>query len=77
MEHEIIGARDGRAWLQMKCGRKAEDGTVVNCQVPLRQGDPRAPTWGWDGKEQGATVSPSVSCNVCGFHKTLVKGAWQ
>lgn len=69
MKFEITGVHDSgkvkRAFLALECGR--------DCKIPLRHGVANATVWGWDGKE---TVSPSVNCSVCGFHKTLVNGVW-
>lgn len=76
MKCEIVGKHDSggitRAFLILGCDRQ--------CQIPLRRGEPRmgaSKVWGWDGKEEGATVSPSIDCTQCGFHKTLVQGQWQ
>ena len=61
-----------RAYLRMNC-----DG---ECTVPLsttgtktyKDGGKR---WAWDGNEQHPTISPSISCDLCGWHKTIVNGA--
>ena len=74
MKYEIVGAHDAggvtRALMILDCGQK--------CQIPLRQGEAKAwvggHVWGWDGKQ---TVTPSIACSKCGFHKTLTNGEWQ
>lgn len=63
-------ANPDRAFLVLKCGKTS----TGECRVALRKDiAATGPTWHWDGKE---TVSPSVNCSVCGFHKTLVGGVW-
>lgn len=73
MKYQITGVHDSggvtRAFLILGC-----DG---QCQIPLRQGEPRmgaSKVWGWDGN---TTVTPSIACEKCGFHKTLVQGEWR
>jgi hypothetical protein len=60
-----------RAVLVLKCGQ----GSTGECRIPIRKDRPASrPTWHWDG---GNTVSPSINCSVCGFHKSLFNGQWQ
>lgn len=77
LNYKIVGAHDSggvlRAIMILECGRA--------CQIPLRQAEARkldggGHVWGWDGKEELATVTPSIKCSTCGFHKTLTKGVW-
>lgn len=72
MKYAIVARHDSgevvRAFLALECEGQ--------CTIPLRQGEPRmgaSKVWGWDGKE---TVTPSIACTKCGFHKTLVNGVW-
>lgn len=61
-----------RAFLQLECGS--------HCQIPVRKGAARmgeSKVWGWDGKVENPTVTPSIDCTKCGFHKTLQSGAWR
>lgn len=80
MRFEIAGVHEAgpgqlRAHLVIHCAKPRP------CTVPLRQGAAKAwsagHVWGWDGKTEAPSVTPSVNCSQCGFHKTLVKGAWQ
>lgn len=76
MKYEVVGVHDSggvtRAFLLLNCAADP----ALRCQIPLRQGEPRmgvSKVWGWDGKE---TVTPSIDCSKCGFHKTLTNGVW-
>jgi hypothetical protein len=73
VNYEIAGAHDSggttRAFLILDCADK--------CSIPLVHGGPRmgeSKVWGWDGN---TTVTPSINCSKCGFHKTLVNGEWK
>ena len=75
MKYEIIALHDSgdviKAILLIYC--------MNGCQIPIRKGDP-SPTgerWGWDGNSEVPTISPSINCTKCGFHKTLINGQWQ
>lgn len=55
--------------LVLECGSQ--------CQIPLIVGPPKnSNVWGWDGNVETPTVSPSINCSKCGFHKTLTGGNW-
>lgn len=63
-------ANPDRAVLVLKCGKSS----TGDCRVSLRKDIPAGgPSWNWDGV---TTVTPSINCSVCGFHKTLVQGIW-
>lgn len=72
MKYEIVGIHDAggvqRAFLKLECG--------FGCQIPLRTDHAAYPAWLWDGKLDPPSVTPSISCANCGFHKTLTKGEW-
>lgn len=76
MKYRLGGIHDSggilRATLVLECEGQ--------CTIPLRKGEPRmgeAKVWGWDGNAEPPTVTPSIACTKCGFHKTLVSGQWQ
>lgn len=76
MKCEIVAVHDSwgvkRALLQLGCERA--------CTIPVRQGEPRmgeSKVWGWDGNEATPTVTPSIDCTKCDFHKTLMNGDWK
>ena len=50
-----------------------------SCQIPIRKGGHTqyaTKIWGWDGHVEAPTVTPSIDCPKCGFHRTLTKGNW-
>lgn len=76
MKSEIVAVHDSggvtRATLLLDCER--------GCQIPVRQGEARmgaSKVWGWDGNVATPSVTPSIACTVCGFHKTFTNGVWQ
>lgn len=76
MKNEIVAVHDSggvmRALLQLWCEQQ--------CTIPVRQGEPMmgaSKVWGWDGNQAVPTVTPSIACSKCGFHKTLVNGEWR
>lgn len=49
------------------------------CNVPLSVGEPRISIsgprrWGWNGNVESPSVTPSINCSRCGWHKTITKG---
>lgn len=46
----------------------------IECTVPIGVGQPisgACKRWGWDG---AVTVTPSIDCQRCGWHKTITNG---
>jgi len=76
VKYTICGVHDSggvtRAFLLLDC----QADPSLGCQIPLVRGAPRmgaSKVWGWDGVQ---TVTPSIACSKCGFHKTLTNGEW-
>lgn len=62
----------GNPSLVLNCARE--------CTIPLRADGPKeangAKAWGWNGSMDAASVSvtPSIDCTECKWHKTITNG---
>lgn len=49
-----------------------------NCSIPLSKAGPSqvngCKRWGWDGNIASPTITPSIDCQRCGWHRTIVGG---
>lgn len=70
-----VRARDGvpvRGYLRLNCGGEC---TVPLCGLgPRGDGITTPKQWGWDGNVVRPTITPSINCERCGWHKTITKG---
>lgn len=61
----------GNHYLRLNCARM--------CEIPLStEGAKEAngtKRWGWNGDRHTPTVTPSIDCQKCGWHKTVVNGS--
>lgn len=60
----------GKQYLRLNCARQ--------CEIPLRREGAKEvcgiKAWGWDGNEGAPTVTPSIDCPQCGWHKVITNG---
>lgn len=58
--------------LMLPCPHGTEDGC---CTFSVRAGVPHSGvTWRFDGPPDAPTVTPSIDCQVCGWHGHVVAG---
>lgn len=62
----------GRAYLVVDCGKQF--GPIKQCLFPLWKIAPQFPMWNWDGNIEKPTISPSVACQLCGWHVVITNG---
>jgi hypothetical protein len=67
----IIDVRDdGRAKVEFPCpGKKSE-----TCMQSVWQRPATGCMWQWDGNREAPTLSPSIDCQICGWHGFIVAG---
>lgn len=60
----------GKPYLRLNCARV--------CEIPLSTDGAKeiggVKRWGWNGDRHAPTVSPSINCQQCGWHKTVTNG---
>lgn len=61
----------GKHYLRLNCRRQ--------CEIPLNGDGAKeiggVKAWGWNGNEQAPSVTPSIACEQCGWHKTITNGS--
>ena len=80
---EIIKANSGKRRLKLAClSYIMKDGRIregTSCEFPVKVGSHGEVNglkfWNWDGNEANPTISPSISCQICGLHVVITKGA--